>query len=74
MMTDDDRAYHARWRPASGHPSGRWRVCRRFIPPLEPEKGEPNFQEARGPRGRVRYFKTFESASRAAHILNNNNN
>lgn len=65
-----DLDYHARWRAASGHPGG-WRVVRQFFPPLTPPNGGPNFQEAKGPKGRLRLFRTFEAAKKAADALNN---
>lgn len=68
-MTIGDKLWHSHWRPASGHKSG-WRVCRQFIAPLTPDLGDANFQEARGSTGKLRIFKSIESAQRAADILN----
>ena len=67
--TLSDKMKHACWRPASGHPSGRWRVVRQFIPPLKPAPGAPAFQTATGKTGRVRLFKTYGAAHRAAIAL-----
>ena len=70
MMTESDRRYHAQWKASSGHPGG-WRVTRQFFAPLEPEAGMPRFQEAKGPRGgRLRLFRSYEAAQRAADRLN----
>jgi hypothetical protein len=66
-MTDDDIAFHATWRPASGHPSG-WRVCRHFYPP-HPKASACGMEEACGPSGRVRFFKSREAAQKAADKL-----
>lgn len=68
-MTAADKAWHATWRPVSGHPGG-WRVCRQFFAPLAPEPGAPTFQTATGPGGKIRLFKTHSSALRAAAKLN----
>lgn len=68
-MTDKDRAQHATWRAASGHPGG-WRVCRHFHPPLNPTEGQPRFQEARGVSGRLRLFRSRSAAQRVADQLN----
>lgn len=65
-MTDEDRARHATWQPASGHPSGKWRVVRQFFPPLAPAPGEPRFQELNGPSGKIRLFHSRAAAERAA--------
>lgn len=69
-MTDADRAWHATWRPASGHPSGKWRVVRQFFPPLAPAPSEPRFQELNGPSGKIRLFRSRAAAERAAAIAN----
>lgn len=68
-MTDSDRQFHATWRAASGRADGWWRVCRQFFAPLAPGDGEPHFQEAGGPGGRVRLFASHASADRAARKL-----
>lgn len=69
-MTLENKHFHVQWRAASGHPSGRWRVCRQFFNPLNPAPGKPRFQEAEGPKGNTRLFKTFEAADKVAKILN----
>lgn len=69
-MTLEQCKWHARWRAASGHPSGRWRVCREFFLPLKPPPGTFRFQEACGPKGHVRLFKSEAAARKAAKILN----
>lgn len=69
-MTAEDAAFHAQWHVASGHPKG-WRVCRQFFAPWQhAAKGAPNFQEAKGPAGRVRLFRSASSAAVAARQLN----
>jgi len=67
-MTRDDCEWHARWRPASGHPGG-WRVWREFHGHLARPRG-PNSDTARGPSGKIRLFRTMEAAQRAADQLN----
>lgn len=57
-MNETDIAYHATWKASSGHPGG-WRVTRQFW-------DNRGFQEACGPSGKLRLFKTFESANRVA--------
>lgn len=64
-----DVAMLATWRPASGHPKG-WRVVREFYPPLSPPEGQARFQEAEGPSGRLRVFKTRQAAAHVAAVLN----
>lgn len=59
QMSADDLALHAMWRPASGHPSGRWRVVRQFL-------GDRGFQEFSDRRGRPILYKTREAAIRRA--------
>jgi hypothetical protein len=68
-MSPEQLAGHAQWKPSSGHPKG-WRATRQFFPPLQPKHGEPNFQEAKGPKGKLRLFKSYEAAQRAADKLN----
>lgn len=70
IMTPEDAAWHATWRPASGHPSGRWRVVREFFTPLTPPPGQPTFQTACGANGHDRLFKTYDAALHAARVLN----
>lgn len=69
-MTFADKLWHARWRVASGHKSGRWRVVRRFYPPLEPAPGLPAFQEAEGKSGRTLLFRYRANAQKLADRLN----
>jgi hypothetical protein len=68
-MTDADRAWHATWRPATGHPGG-YRVCREFFAPLISPAGRTGLEEANGPSGKLRLFKTRAAAQRAADRLN----
>lgn len=68
-MTLEDKAYHATWRPASGHKGG-WRVCRQFFAPFVPPPGQPHFQEGNGASGKLRLFKTQAAAQRAADEMN----
>lgn len=69
-MTKESADYWLQWLPASGHPGG-WRVVRQFYPPFHnPPPGEPRFQEACGPKGRLRLFRSREAAQRAADKLN----
>ena len=58
-MTAADRAYHNKWKPASGHPGG-WRVVRGISP----------LQEANGPAGRLRLFRSMAAAQKVADSLN----
>jgi len=64
-MTDRqiDHAFHAHWRPASGHVSGRWRVCREMF------HGQ-GLETATDRRGRARLFKTEAAAKAVADYLN----
>lgn len=55
------------WRPASGHPSGRWRVMR--DKPGYTGRGS-SMEEACGPSGKLRLFKTQAAAQRVADALN----
>ena len=64
-FTQEQLEFHAIWRVSSGHPKG-WRVTRQFFPPLP----NPRFEESEGPSGRLRLFRTRESAARAAALLN----
>lgn len=68
-MTLTDLQYHATWTASSGHPGG-WRVTRQFFPPFTPAPGMPNFQEAKGPKGKLRLFRSREAAQRVADALN----
>ena len=51
------------WHPASGHPSGKWRVYRQLA------RGR-GAEEARGPSGRRRLFGSYASALMEAERLN----
>lgn len=53
------------WRPASGHPSG-WRVVRH----TDPDWTRGRMEEAETKAGRVRLFRSYDGAARAAHKLN----
>jgi hypothetical protein len=68
-MSEENLMSHAKWKPASGH-AGGWRVVRQFFPPLEPPEGGSPFEEACGPSGRLRLFRTIEAAQKAADALN----
>lgn len=63
MTRQIDHAFHARWRPASGHVSGRWRVCRELF------QGR-GLETASDSRGRARLFKTEAAAQAVANYLN----
>lgn len=70
-MTIADKLMQARWREASGREDGKWRVCRQFIwPVVHPENGDTYLEEARGPNGNIRLFKTWKAAAKAAKRLN----
>lgn len=62
-MTGTDIAYHARWKPSSGHPGG-WRVTRKDY-----VAGTP-LEELIGKTGGVILFGSYESANRRADALN----
>ncbi len=62
--SEDDTAYHSKWRPASGHPSGKWRVWKEY----------PNPQELEGSKGKLLLFKSYESAQKRADYLNSQSN
>ena len=58
-LSKEDVAALNRFHPASGHLGG-WRVVRGYCP----------MEQAEGPKGRVRLFRTMGAAQRAADRLN----
>lgn len=60
-MTQADIDYHATWRAASGHPTGKWRVCRQLF-------DGRGLQTLCDRRGRDILFHTYEAAERRAKI------
>lgn len=49
-LSEDDRRWHATWKPASGHPRG-WRVVRGLAP----------LEELRGKSGRTILFRSCKA-------------
>ena len=60
-LSEDDRRWHATWKPASGHPGG-WRVVRGLAP----------LEELRGKSGRTILFRSCKAAASRAETLNSN--
>lgn len=59
-FTAEDLAYWNSWHPASGHPSGKWRVTRGYSP----------MRELEGKNGRRILFRSIEAAQKRADKLN----
>ena len=59
-MTVDSYNYWKLWRPVSGAPKGKWRVCRGLCP----------MEELEDRNGRRILFRSLESARSRAEALN----